>query len=34
MPRDKRFVAYVTPLIADWIRDQARERNVSSSIVI
>lgn len=34
MQRDHRLVTYVTPLIADWIRDQARERRVSASIII
>ena len=34
MQRDHRLVTYVTPLIADWIREQARERRVSASIVV
>lgn len=34
MQRDHRFVTYVTPLIADWVSAQARERRVSASIVI
>lgn len=34
MLRHLRFVTYVTPLIGDWIRAQARERRVSASIVI
>lgn len=34
MQRDHRLVAYVTPLIADWIREQARERRVSASIIV
>ncbi len=34
MYRDNRFVTYVTPLIGTWIRDQALERRISSSIVI
>ena len=34
MQRHHRFVTYVTPLIAEWIKTQADERRVSSSIVI
>ena len=34
MQRHHRFVTYVTPLIAEWIKAQADERRVSSSIVI
>lgn len=34
MQRHHRFVTYVTPLIAEWIRKQADERRVSASIVV
>ncbi len=34
MQREHRFVTYVTPLIAEWIKTQAEARRVSSSIVI
>lgn len=34
MQREHRLVTYVTPLIAEWIKAQAEERRVSSSIVI
>ena len=34
MQRHHRFVTYVTPLIAEWIRKQAEERRVSASIVV
>ncbi|WP_298300398.1 hypothetical protein [uncultured Erythrobacter sp.] len=34
MHRDIRLQTYVTPLIAEWIRSQADERRVSTSIVI
>lgn len=34
MQRHHRFVTYVTPLIAEWIRKQSDERRVSASIVI
>ena len=34
MHRDIRLQTYVTPLIAEWIRAQAEERRVSTSIVI
>ena len=34
MLRDQRFQTFVTPLIAGWVKDQARERRVSESIVI
>ena len=34
MQREHRFVTYVTPLSAEWIKAQAEERRVSSSIVI
>ncbi|MGV3555275.1 MAG: hypothetical protein ACO1OD_08470 [Croceibacterium sp.] len=34
MNRDRRFQTYVTPRLEAWIRDQARERRVSASIII
>ena len=34
MQRQHRFVTYVTPHIAEWIKAQAESRRVSSSIVI
>lgn len=34
MQRDFRLQTYVTPHLAQWIRDQARERRVSASIII
>lgn len=34
MKRNRSIQTYVTPLIEEWIRAQARERGVSSSIVV
>ena len=34
MYRDRRFQTYVTPTLEAWIRDLARERQVSASIII
>lgn len=34
MKRNRSIQTYVTPLIEEWIKAQARERGVSSSIVV
>ena len=34
MKRNRSIQTYITPLIEEWIKPQARERGVSSSIVV